>query len=146
MKTILALYAIFALGSLIIADPITVTATPGQLVGAQFAADQYNATAKTDFDAATKAAYEAAQAALPADQRVPYDAAKAAQYVPLTAIQYEAWRFSQVLDSHAEQERQARINAPAAQALIDLAARAMAGKTAEQQAAIMAGMRAQLPP
>lgn len=140
--TLLALCAFTLLGFLVsFADtPVTTTLNADQLSGAQYAANKYNADQKILFDNNTKAAYLATQATLPKDQQVAYDPAKVAQYVPLTAVAYAAWRFNQVTDSWLDQKQKDAIADPANQAIIN----AVAAQTPEKQAAIKAQIQALL--
>jgi hypothetical protein len=141
MKTYLvALCALFLGFSVSAQTPITITPTAAQHAGLQYAADQYNATAKVQFDANTKAAYITAQALLPVAQQVPYDATKVVQYVPLTAEQYAAWRFSDIPDSYGQQAAQAVLNDPGNQALLQTLSTLPPGKLN----AIKASVQAQL--
>lgn len=137
MKAHLIALCALTLGALAMAEPVTITPTADQAKGLEFVTAQFNAAEKVKFDASTKAAYEVAQAALPADQRVPYDAAAVAQYVPVTAAQYAARRFSEVLDSYAKAEVAARIAEPSNQALIE----AIAKLPTDQLEAIKAQLR-----
>lgn len=110
MKSILTLLAFVTLAS---ADPITVTPTVEQAIGLQAAADKYNAMAKAEFEHANKMTALSTKVVV----------SKVGQYKPLTPAQYAAWRFSEVLDSYAKAERQARIADPANQTLIEAIAR-----------------------